>query len=59
MMNVADIEIGMQVEGGRTDDDYDHGTVIAVEGDQVTVAWEQSQVKTTQAAKLLREYAAD
>lgn len=44
---------GDQVAGGETDDDSDTGHVIAVEGDQVTVAW-SSGVRTTQPASLLR-----
>lgn len=47
------IDIGMIVEGGEAAEDLDTGTVVRVEGDQVTVAW-QSGVRTTQPASVLR-----
>lgn len=47
-------EIGDRVEGGRPGtEDYDAGEVIAVDGDQVTVAWD-SLVQTTQSESRLR-----
>ncbi len=45
--------IGDRVEGGDTPEDYDTGRVTAVDGDQVTVAWD-SQITTTQSASTLR-----
>ena len=47
------LAIGARVEGGDTEEDYDTGRVVAVDGDQVTVAW-QSGTRTTQHFSLLR-----
>lgn len=50
-------EIDDRVEGGRPGtEDYDTGKVIAIEGDQITVAW-SSGVRTTQSTSLLRHEA--
>lgn len=44
-------EIGLRVEAGEGDD-YDQGTIVAIDGDQITVAWD-TLVRTTQSARLL------
>src|SRR5690606_18813153 len=45
------IRVGDRVGGGESDD-HDHGEVIAIDGDQVTVMWD-SGVTCTQGAALL------
>ena len=45
--------IGARVEAGDTEEDHDTGRVVAIEGDQVTVAWD-SGTRTTQHFSLLR-----
>lgn len=45
--------VGDRVEAGDTPEDYDTGTVVDVEGDRITVAWD-SLVQTTQGAAGLR-----
>lgn len=45
-----------RVEGGDTPEDYDHGTIVGIEGDMVTVAWVQSLETTSQRADALRPY---
>lgn len=42
-----------EVEAGETLEDYDTGTVVDVDGDDITVAW-ASGTRTTQAGALLR-----
>jgi len=42
-----------RVEGGEIPADYDTGTVVEVDGDEVTVAWD-SGVTTTQGSAVLR-----
>ena len=55
--NQAEFKIGDHVEGGRPgSEDYDHGYVTEIDGEQVTVAWEQSLVTTTQHASALRAF---
>lgn len=58
MMSETRIEwqVGDHVEGGDSHDDYDHGYVVAVDEGEVTVAWEQSLVTTTQPGRILRAY---
>ncbi|MFN7305716.1 MAG: hypothetical protein ACK5TQ_03945 [Acetobacteraceae bacterium] len=46
-------ELRARVEGGDTEEDYDTGRVVAVDGDQVTVAWDTG-TRTTQHFSLLR-----
>jgi hypothetical protein len=46
--------VGDRVVGGDTDEDYDTGRVVAVDGDQVEVAWDGSNERTTQSAHTLR-----
>jgi len=48
------LEVGDLVKGGTTAEDYDEGTIVEVDGDQITVAWEGSNERTTQHASLLR-----
>lgn len=49
-----EIKVGDKVAAGKEGtEDYDTGTVVAVDGDQVTVAW-TAGVRTTQSADLLR-----
>ncbi len=40
--------VGARIEVGETADDYDYGTVVARDGDMVTVAWSLAQTETTQ-----------
>jgi hypothetical protein len=47
------LRIDQRVEGGETAADYDAGRVTAIDGDQVTVAWD-SGVETIQHASLIR-----
>lgn len=48
------VQVGDMVEGGNEGtEDHDTGRVVAIDGDQVTVAWD-SGVRTTQPARLLR-----
>jgi hypothetical protein len=42
-----------RVEGGETPEDHERGTVLAIDGDQITVGWD-SHIQTTQDAALLR-----
>jgi hypothetical protein len=49
-------QIGDLVKGGTIAADYDYGEVIEITGNDVTVAWELSETKTTQDAGLLMEY---
>lgn len=49
---MATLNVGDKVHGGTIPEDFDCGRVVAVDGDQVTVAWE-SGVTTTQPADLL------
>ena len=44
--------IGVRVAAGDTDDDHDTGRVVARDGDQVTVAWDNG-TRTTQHFSLL------
>ena len=53
MTGATSLKTGMRVEGGETREDYDTGRIIAVDRDQVTVAWD-SGVETTQHASLIR-----
>jgi hypothetical protein len=46
------LEIGDRVEAGEGED-HDTGKVIAVDGDQVTVAWEGGACRTTQPREML------
>jgi len=50
-MNATELKIDDRVEGGRGED-HDTGRVVAIDGDQITVAWD-SLVVTTQPAELL------
>lgn len=51
---VGGLAVGDEVEGGEVGtDDYDTGRVVAVDGEQVTVAWSNGE-RTTQPADLLR-----
>jgi hypothetical protein len=52
-MDNSTMTIGSRVEGGDIVDDYDTGTVVAISGDQLEVAWD-SGVRTTQPAAILR-----
>jgi hypothetical protein len=52
MMKVQELKIDDRVQGGQIPDDYDTGRVVAIDGEQVTVAWD-SLVETTQPAELL------
>ena len=52
------LAVGDRVEGGNNAEDYDTGRVIAVDGDQVTVAWD-SGVRTTNPASTLRPEGTD
>lgn len=47
------LRVDDRVCGGQTAEDYDTGTVLAIDGDAVTVSWD-SGVRTTQPASLLR-----
>ncbi len=49
----TEMAVGDRVEAGETPDDRDAGEVIAIDGDQATVAWD-SLVTTTQHVSLLR-----
>lgn len=51
MAKATELKVGQRVEGG-CGEDHDTGRVQAIDGDQVTVAWD-SGVVTTQAAELL------
>jgi len=46
------INVDDRVYGGETDEDYDEGTVIDINGDKVEVAWD-SEVTTIQPASML------
>lgn len=48
----AVLTVGNHVEGGETDEDYDTGTVVAVDGDMVTVAWSNGERTTTESSAL-------
>lgn len=47
--------VGSRVEAGDTPEDHDCGRVTAVDGDQITVAWDGSGEQTKQHVSLLRE----
>lgn len=46
--------VGARVEGGDTPEDHDMGTVVDVEGDAITVAWDGAACQTTQGPGALR-----
>lgn len=47
------LTIGARVEAGDNAEDHDTGRIVAIDGDQFTVAWD-SGVRTTQQADGLR-----
>lgn len=55
-MKVKNVKIGMLVEAGDTDEDFDFGVVDALDGDMVTVRWKQSKTTTAQTADGLRPH---